>query len=257
MTADLAGALYDNLRVAGTAFADLAPNGATRRFGSVHVGTAGVAVPDLNVVLVTDRPDAGNLEDAVAWMAARELPFQVVATDRTRDAVEALDTEPALGAVGSQPGMARPSLVGLARGGADLEVAAVADGAGLDAFIAVFTAVFDTPRDVVEPLAPDALPAGEALSAFVGRVDGEAVACGQYVLHDGVVGLYSIGVREPHRRRGFGAAMTRALLRHAREAGGRIGVLESTAMAVSLYESMGFDRVATLHHFEPAGQHEG
>lgn len=256
MAGDLARALYDNLRFAGSTFANLAPDGATRRFGSVHVGTAGVAVPDLNVVLVTARPDAGNLEDAVAWIAARELPFQVVATDRTRGAVEDLKTGPALEAVGRQPGMARSSLDGLAPDHAHLEVAEVADGTGLDAFVAVFSAVFGTPRDVVEPLAPDALPAGEALSAFVGRVDGEAVACGQYVLHDGVAGLYSIGVRESHRQRGIGAAMTRALLRDAREAGGQVGVLESTAMAVPLYESLGFERVATLHHFEPVGQRE-
>ena len=67
-------------------------------------------------------------------------------------------------------------------------------------------------------------------------------------------GVYSIGVVEGYRRRGIGRAMTLAVLRLGRDAGCRIGVLQSSEMGYPLYEAMGFESVETYHHFEPVTQ---
>ena len=66
--------------------------------------------------------------------------------------------------------------------------------------------------------------------------------------------VYSIGVVEDARRRGIGKAMTLAVLRLGRDAGCRIGVLQSSKMGYPRYEAMGFESVETYHHFEPVTQ---
>lgn len=86
----------------------------------------------------------------------------------------------------------------------------------------------------------------------MGRVDDKPVACGLLVRTDDVAGVYTIGVVDEFRRQGIGEAMTWAVLHAGYERGCRVGVLQSSDMAYTLYEKMGFETVVTYHHFEPA-----
>jgi ribosomal protein S18 acetylase RimI-like enzyme len=58
--------------------------------------------------------------------------------------------------------------------------------------------------------------------------------------HDGVAGLYSMGVAPRVRRRGIGSALTRAACRLAHERGCGEAVLNATAEGTLLYERVGF-----------------
>ena len=46
--------------------------------------------------------------------------------------------------------------------------------------------------------------------------------------------------------------MSRAVLRAGRDAGCRVGVLQSSEMGYPRYQEMGFETVVTDHQFEPA-----
>jgi ribosomal protein S18 acetylase RimI-like enzyme len=79
-----------------------------------------------------------------------------------------------------------------------------------------------------------------AWSLFVGYLDGHPVARSMGFCHDGMVGVYNVGTRESARRRGYGWALTEAVLVSGAEAGCTVATLQSSAMAQPMYEAHGF-----------------
>lgn len=84
-------------------------------------------------------------------------------------------------------------------------------------------------------------------TSFVGRVDARPVATSQLFTYGGVAGVYCVATVPDARRRGYGAEVTRAALRHARDLGYRVGILQSSQMGLPIYEEMGFQ---TLIRFD-------
>lgn len=83
-----------------------------------------------------------------------------------------------------------------------------------------------------------------AITRFDGRVEDRVVATAALFVSDGVAGVYAVGVAEQYRRRGIGAAITRAALDAAARQGIEIATLQSRDAAQALYARMGF-RIAT------------
>ncbi len=76
--------------------------------------------------------------------------------------------------------------------------------------------------------------------AFVGSVEGEAVAAGLGV-HFGEAGwVGNIAVHPSHRRRGYGTAMTEHVAGWLRDRGARTVLLTATAEGSTVYERAGF-----------------
>ena len=241
----------ENLRRAFGILAEEARSGEFRQFGPLTVASAGVQAPLFNRVFVFDVPPVGELSAAVAWMADRDVPFWVTATDPAVEVVERHRADLDLVKAGEQPGMALAPLDEISPVDSAAEVTEVADPDEREEFSTVTASAFDWPRDVVEPVDRAALAADDA-RLFLGRVEGRPAASGLLVRTGQVAGVYTIGVVEEFRRRGVGEAMTREVLRAGREAGCRVGVLQSSEMGYPLYERMGFETVVTYHHFEPA-----
>ncbi|HET9109746.1 MAG TPA: GNAT family N-acetyltransferase [Ktedonobacterales bacterium] len=84
-------------------------------------------------------------------------------------------------------------------------------------------------------------------TSFVGRVNARPVATSQLFTHGGVAGVYCVATVPDARRRGYGAEATRTALRHARDLGYRVGILQSSQMGLPIYEDMGFQ---TLMRFD-------
>ncbi len=81
---------------------------------------------------------------------------------------------------------------------------------------------------------------------YVGWQDGLPVATSLLFLHNGIAGIYQVATLPEYRGQGIGTAMTCVPLREALQEGYRIGVLESSQMAFSLYRHLGFQQYCTL-----------
>jgi GNAT superfamily N-acetyltransferase len=88
--------------------------------------------------------------------------------------------------------------------------------------------------------APDGIP---GLTGWALVHDRAVVAAAWTFLHDRDCGIYGVETIAEQRRRGFGTALMQHLLTDARERGVETATLQSTAMGVHLYETLGFEAV--------------
>ncbi|WP_290815388.1 GNAT family N-acetyltransferase [Halovivax sp.] len=251
MTGELVTAGNRNLRRAFCTLAAETPAGESRRFGPLTAACAGVRAPLFNRVFVFDAPPTDELSAAVAWMAERDVPFWVTVAEPVVEDVAIHLADLDLVQTVEQPGMAMASLDEIPSRDSVAEIAEVTDPDEREDFSTVTASAFGWPPDVVEPVDRAALAADD-VRPFLGSVDGHPAASGLLVRSGDVAGVYSIGVVEEFRRRGIGDAMSRTVLRAGREAGCRVGVLQSSEMGYPLYERMGFETVVTYHQFELA-----
>ncbi|WP_435365401.1 GNAT family N-acetyltransferase [Haloarchaeobius sp. DYHT-AS-18] len=252
MTSDAVAAANANMAAAFARLSDHTPTGSSRTVGELTAITTGVPVPFFNPVFVFEPPARDDLSRAVSWMAEQDVPFRVTVAEPAVDATNSLAADLGLERTGDpQPGMVLASLDEIPRADDLVDIEVVTDAGGLDAFVAVTAAAFGMPEPVARQVAPESMLADETIEILVGRVDGDPAASGLLVRSGDVAGVYNIGVTEAFRRRGVGEAMTWAVLRAGREAGGTVGALQSSEMGYSVYERMGFETVVTYHSFSP------
>lgn len=147
-----------------------------------------------------------------------------------------------------ESGMALP-LGAFAEGEAEaVRIVPVESPAQVSAFAEVMAANWTPPDEDVKnfykiaenllfkPLTP--------MRLFVGFAGDAPVASGELFLSDGgnTAGLHMICTRESFRRKGFGTAMTRALLRAGRSAGASLAVLLASRAGEPVYRRLGFER---------------
>jgi ribosomal protein S18 acetylase RimI-like enzyme len=84
---------------------------------------------------------------------------------------------------------------------------------------------------------------------FVGTVDGRAVSTSGLMLFGGLAGIYNVATLREDRRRGYGTALTRAAVAHARDLGYRVAVLGASDLGRGVYERMGFRDVCVVRQY--------
>jgi GNAT superfamily N-acetyltransferase len=132
---------------------------------------------------------------------------------------------------------------------AELAIERVSDAEMLKNYIEVLRVGFEMPGFVSEGFFELCTAVGlteeSPLRNYVGRIDGEVVATTSLALVAGVAGIYNVATLPKVRRQGLGAATTLAALLEARQLGYRIGILQSSAMGLSVYRSLGFEQYST------------
>jgi ribosomal protein S18 acetylase RimI-like enzyme len=88
------------------------------------------------------------------------------------------------------------------------------------------------------------------LRMFVGYLGGTPVATCYLFLTGGVAALHHVVTDPRYRRRGIGAAMTDAAVRHARDAGCRIAVLTASPYGIGVYRRLGFRECGVVGTYE-------
>jgi ribosomal protein S18 acetylase RimI-like enzyme len=135
----------------------------------------------------------------------------------------------------------------------EVTVEAVEDEATLGAWSRVLCGAFGAPQAFGDAFGEAAIAIGlgrdSVFRHFLGRVNGEPAATGSLFLGAGVAGIYDVSTIPERRRRGLGAAVTRAAMAAARERGCRTAILHASTAGASLYRSLGFVDVCAI------GQH--
>jgi GNAT superfamily N-acetyltransferase len=135
---------------------------------------------------------------------------------------------------------------------AGFEVRVVADEAMLRAWVRILTLnLFRMPEGDIPNVchAMQPLISAGGLKCFLGLLDGQPVSTASLFLARGVAGLYHVATDEKWRKQGIGAQMVLAPMRDARTQGYRVGILQSAAMAETLYQSLGFREYCRLGRY--------
>ena len=223
--------------------AEHGPAGATREFGGVFAFASGLPHSLFNGCVVVEPATVGDLDAAVRWVAARHVPYRVfVAAELEPELAEVtaahgLERDPV-----PYPGMVLSPIPDSPEPPASVRVAHI-DDAGRDAFLGVGVAS-GLPRDLAEALFSRSFLGDDDVEAFVGLIDDRPVGCSLAIRSVRAAGVYSVETLPSARRRGVGTAMTWAAVAAGRFGGLDCAVLQSSEMAVSMYEAMGFRTVA-------------
>lgn len=137
----------------------------------------------------------------------------------------------------------------------DLSIRQVHDRRAMADWAHVLTTVFERPSSEADWWVDsfDTIGFEGDWSHFVGYVDEAPVATASVLTRGDVVGVYDVGSLKSMRGRGFGSAITRAALEHARDRGAKEAALQSSDMAVSVYRGLGFTQRATLSMYTWTG----
>lgn len=131
-----------------------------------------------------------------------------------------------------------------------LSVEVVADAAAFHDAMDVMFEGFEMPPEV-QPLFEErfrgySVGPGLTQRTYVARLEGRPVATSLGSVLDGIVAIYNVATVPAARRRGAGAAVTAAAMADAQVDGARWAILETSEMGRSVYERLGFRRVAEV-----------
>jgi hypothetical protein len=127
----------------------------------------------------------------------------------------------------------------------ELELVPVRTADEVREFEAVTVRGFGSETDVVEPgtLHPPRILEDDAMRMFIGRVDGRPVAASMGYVLDDAVGVFGVATISSARRRGYGAALTRAAMLTET---GLPAVLAPSEQGAGMYRRLGFEPVGEL-----------
>jgi GNAT superfamily N-acetyltransferase len=240
-TASQAGAAAA-LRRAYLLFADRIPGGGTRLDDS---GAATLAIPvpkaRMNGLLLPPHPvDPGRLRELAEPFTGG--PWSMSAVDHEAAGVGALAAELGLVRV-VLPSLTLPLRVLTAQPprSASEEVLAVGSDAERLLWATTCDVAFGSPAGLSARLLTPELAAAPEVRAHLAVLDGRPVATALSVLDEqGWLGLFTVATVPEARGRGVGARLVRAVLEDGARRGARTAHLQSSDMARSLYERIGF-----------------
>ena len=132
-----------------------------------------------------------------------------------------------------------------------LEIHRVEDESSLRTWTHVFTQGYGMPQDWEGTIFKvwSMMGLSFPIRNYLGTVDGEPVCTSTIFYGAGVAGIYDVATLPEARGRGLGTALTLAPLLDARQAGYRIGILQSSEMGYGVYQKMGFLHLCQIENF--------
>lgn len=132
-----------------------------------------------------------------------------------------------------------------------VEIRTVDDESALQKWSHIFTLGYGLPPDWEEMIFEvwSRFGLDFPLRNYLGYLNGEPVSTSSVFYGRGVAGIYDVATLPQARSRGIGTALTLAPLLDARQAGYRIGILQSSEMGFGVYKKMGFRHLCQIENF--------
>ena len=127
----------------------------------------------------------------------------------------------------------------------ELDIVTVSTPEEVYEFEAVSVRGFDSDDECIEPgtYHPPTVLSDEAMKMFIGRVDGQAMATAMGYRAESAVGVFGVTTVASARRRGYGAALTRAAMLTET---GLPAILAPSKEGEGVYARLGFEHVGEL-----------
>lgn len=225
--------------------------GQSLRFGGVFAFVTGLPLGLFNGCVVVEQADPRELDDALRWVGEAHVPHQVfVASELESEIGSSLLAHGFERVREPYPGMVLSPIPEPPEPAAGVVVAAV-EATDPDEFVRVNVELGVPPHAAAALFSRDFI-ADSDVRAFVGRLRGAAVGASLAIRSARSSGVYNVATLPAARRQGVGQALTWAAVEAGRAWGSDAIVLQSSAMARSLYEALGFRTVAPYTTFSRA-----
>jgi hypothetical protein len=203
-----------------------------------------------HIFVLSPDVDADELCDGVARFTAADLPVRV----RVRPEVDAetdaltqagLVFEAPMQAMSFSGPMALPTSL-------DLLIERVDDARKLADLRAVIGGAFDWTEEQLAPIFHEGALDTAGWFAWIGYAGSEPVVSSQLLVYEATGGLYHIATAEPHRRRGYGEAITRVSVHEGNRQGCDVITLYASELGYPVYSRLGFTDAGELLTYQPA-----
>jgi GNAT superfamily N-acetyltransferase len=237
---DLAAELHANYAHALGRITALSPGAAAERIGDWLCVDAAVDVDEFNIATPVRRVAGGRepLAEARAWFAARNRRWRAVLRADSDAELVAAALHAGYREGEREPIMLLDSLDGAAWTADELHVRRVVSDRDILDFAE------SEPADSGDIAIRDAITRSAfgmpGCTMFVGTAGGVPVGRSMAVLTGRVAGVYNVYVRPEWRGRGFGAALTGAVIDCGRAAGCTVSCLGATELGLPVYRRMGY-----------------
>jgi GNAT superfamily N-acetyltransferase len=224
--------------------------GENRRYGTIDAFLGGIPMPFANGCLVLERTTNDDLDKAITWVRAANVPFLVRLVDElVDDHTELLVAHKVERVPDPMPGMLLDPIPATPRPAPGVKVTRVTE-ASYDTYVEVLVAT-GLPQDMAAEVFPRRLIDTPDNAYFLGELDGRPVGTSVAIRTGVSGGIYSVGTVESARKRGVGRALTWAAVEAIRDWGCRSAVLQSSVMGHPMYLAMGFRDAAQYARFRP------
>lgn len=220
------------------------PDAWTEVSDGISACATGIPSPGLNGVWCSRRdPDPREIRRLLGELKARELPHLLQLRPGSDDAAVSVANQEGLATDDDVPLMWLDDPETLDRAHAAAPDLAIRELGRDDASLHPLTAAAgfeENPEHFVRLLPPPVM-AMDGVRAYVGEIDGQVVTTALGVTRQDYVAVFNVATPPPHRRRGYGAAITARVVADGLAAGASWAWLQSSPSGHRVYEALGFE----------------
>lgn len=218
--------------------------------GAITIACSSLPIAWINIAFIRaplDRP-AEQIAAAASFFSQRKLPFVFRIREGVDAAAEQACIEQGYPFTDNVPSLIMAPIE-QSDAASPLEIRVCRDADDLAAFRDVMAACFGFTDEQATSFFSSGVPDTPGCELYIGRKDGQAVACSSLMVTGRLAGVQIVGCLPDERRKGFGEAMTWKALERGRELGCDIAGLQASDMGRPIYERMGFRFVTNFKTF--------
>lgn len=246
---ELVAAADENFVASFRKLVEHCPGAEMQDVGNVFAFVTGLELALFNGCVVTGPAAPADLGAALEWVGGHDLPHRAWITHRLPELGEVAKAHGLRQEQEPYPGMVLHPLPESPAPSVGVTIVPIS-GANLDEFVRVGIEG-GLREDMSERLFTRSFASDRDVQLFVGRLHGRPIGTSIAIRSESASGVYSVATLPLARRHGVGAALTWAAVEAGRAWGLDTIVLQSSAMGLAMYATMGFRTVAPYTVFSP------